>query len=316
VAAVTLQSPANVLGNLRELYFNAPAAPQLTGRKPSVSERMQDGVANVLGKLGMGERQAQRIAKKAASFINDTTPVGAASSAEQAGNDYRGGNYLGAALNAIGAVLSAFPDGGAVAHSIIAPLYHGSPHKFEKFALEKIGTGEGHQSFGHGLYFAENPDVAKAYQRRLSAGDTGNLYEVSINANHPDFLSRDKYLGEQSPRVQQAIENIPQNTWDAIGDEMDNYGMNPIEPGDMSYKGHHLVRALERYASEGPILDAIPFDDPRQHVSEFFRLQGLPGFTYLDKGSRSAVEAQKALANPTHNYVVFDPDIIDILGRY
>lgn len=38
--------------------------------------------------------------------------------------------------------------------------YHSSPHDFEKFDLSKIGTGEGNQAFGHGLYFAENPAVS------------------------------------------------------------------------------------------------------------------------------------------------------------
>jgi hypothetical protein len=41
--------------------------------------------------------------------------------------------------------------------------YHGSPHSFGKFSVSKIGTGEGAQAFGHGLYFAEHPDVAKNY---------------------------------------------------------------------------------------------------------------------------------------------------------
>ena len=38
--------------------------------------------------------------------------------------------------------------------------YHSSPHEFSRFDLSKIGTGEGNQSFGHGLYFAENPSVS------------------------------------------------------------------------------------------------------------------------------------------------------------
>lgn len=43
--------------------------------------------------------------------------------------------------------------------------FHGSPHKFTKFDMSKIGTGEGAQAYGHGLYFAENPKVAKEYMR-------------------------------------------------------------------------------------------------------------------------------------------------------
>lgn len=46
--------------------------------------------------------------------------------------------------------------------------YHGSPHQFEKFDLSKIGTGEGAQAYGHGLYFAESPGVAKSYQNILT----------------------------------------------------------------------------------------------------------------------------------------------------
>ena len=46
--------------------------------------------------------------------------------------------------------------------------YHGSPHDFDKFDLSKIGTGEGAQAYGHGLYFAENEGVAGQYRNKLS----------------------------------------------------------------------------------------------------------------------------------------------------
>lgn len=46
--------------------------------------------------------------------------------------------------------------------------YHGSPHTFDQFSADKIGTGEGAQAYGHGLYFAENEGVAKSYQDTLS----------------------------------------------------------------------------------------------------------------------------------------------------
>ena len=51
-----------------------------------------------------------------------------------------------------------------------APIraYHGSPHDFDQFKLEKIGTGEGAQAYGHGLYFAENEAVAKSYADDLA----------------------------------------------------------------------------------------------------------------------------------------------------
>jgi hypothetical protein len=50
----------------------------------------------------------------------------------------------------------------------MATVWHGSPHKFGKFDSSKIGTGEGAQAYGHGLYLAESPDVAGRYQRALA----------------------------------------------------------------------------------------------------------------------------------------------------
>lgn len=46
--------------------------------------------------------------------------------------------------------------------------YHGSPHDFDRFDLSKIGTGEGAQAYGHGLYFAESEGTAKWYRDNLA----------------------------------------------------------------------------------------------------------------------------------------------------
>ena len=54
--------------------------------------------------------------------------------------------------------------------------YHGSPHSFDRFDTSAIGTGEGAQAYGHGLYFAENEGIAKGYRDRLT--DTDNLNYV------------------------------------------------------------------------------------------------------------------------------------------
>jgi hypothetical protein len=72
----------------------------------------------------------------------------------------------------------------ALANRTISPLdvYHGTPHRFAptarnplgEFDASKIGTGEGAQVYGHGLYVAENPAVAKGYQETL-AGKAFNL---------------------------------------------------------------------------------------------------------------------------------------------
>jgi hypothetical protein len=59
----------------------------------------------------------------------------------------------------------------------ILPLdvYHGTPHTLPptprnplgEFDASKIGTGEGAQAYGHGIYTAENPAVAQKYKEQL-----------------------------------------------------------------------------------------------------------------------------------------------------
>ena len=46
-------------------------------------------------------------------------------------------------------------------------LKHGTPHDFTKFQLEKIGTGEGAQAFGYGLYFTDGSKIAELIKRFL-----------------------------------------------------------------------------------------------------------------------------------------------------
>lgn len=53
--------------------------------------------------------------------------------------------------------------------------FHGSPYDFDRFDMSKVGSGEGFQAYGHGLYFAESPQVAKAYRETLSEGPTGDV---------------------------------------------------------------------------------------------------------------------------------------------
>ena len=50
---------------------------------------------------------------------------------------------------------------------LMQSAWHGSPHTFDKFSTSAIGTGEGAQAYGHGLYFAENEGVARGYRDAL-----------------------------------------------------------------------------------------------------------------------------------------------------
>lgn len=46
--------------------------------------------------------------------------------------------------------------------------WHGTPHRFDEFSLDAIGTGEGAQAHGWGLYFAEDRKVSEGYKNRLT----------------------------------------------------------------------------------------------------------------------------------------------------
>lgn len=54
--------------------------------------------------------------------------------------------------------------------------YHGTPHSFERFDLGAIGTGEGAQAHGWGLYFAADRKIADEYRNRLS----DNVKDITI----------------------------------------------------------------------------------------------------------------------------------------
>ena len=84
----------------------------------------------------------------------------------------------------------AFADGGEV-EGITA--CHGSPHDFDQFDISKVGTGEGAQSYGHGIYLAEAEPTAKTYRDALS-GDP-----VAETGEKPDWQNKgSKSLGLMS----------------------------------------------------------------------------------------------------------------------
>ena len=61
--------------------------------------------------------------------------------------------------------------------------WHGSPHNFDEFDLGAIGSGEGNQVHGWGLYFAKDKKVSDLYRSELSlihGVDKGTLFKVDI----------------------------------------------------------------------------------------------------------------------------------------
>ena len=80
-----------------------------------------------------------------------------------------------------------------VKQGMIQPLtaYHGTPHTIQgQFDINKVGTGEGAQAYGHGMYFAESPTVAETYKRAgggLEVKFAKPLEELGIK---PDVAAR------------------------------------------------------------------------------------------------------------------------------
>ena len=74
--------------------------------------------------------------------------------------------------------------------------YHGSPHQFDRFDMSRIGTGEGAQAYGHGLYFAGNEGVARGYRDALSStARNWSVDDVPLDKLHGslDPMNRLKY---------------------------------------------------------------------------------------------------------------------------
>ncbi len=137
--------------------------------------------------------------------VNQFVPVsGDIQSGIMAAKDVKEGNYGSAALNAVG-LLPFIPALGGIT------AWHGSPHTFNQFDLSKIGTGEGAQAYGHGLYFAESPKVAKQYASELGTKVDVNgvpLYEKGKIVGSTGNPTLDDYLVANLGNAKQAKKDI------------------------------------------------------------------------------------------------------------
>lgn len=144
--------------------FAAPKAePALKAYSPSWGEKAQQKLSDLMAGFGLERGEANRLGSRLTSFLNDWTPAG---------------NALGVAdaNSQLEAQLSMLPLPGPARKVVGEAIrgiraFHGSPHDFDRFDISKIGTGEGAQAYGHGLYFAENPAVAQQYRDDLAPLD-------------------------------------------------------------------------------------------------------------------------------------------------
>ncbi|MCH8476368.1 MAG: hypothetical protein LAT56_00285 [Wenzhouxiangella sp.] len=99
--------------------------------------------------------------------------------------------------------------------------YHGTPYVFEpqegfpygRFELDRIGTGEGAQAYGWGIYFAESEDVSQSYMPRDHAYEETLMDLYNQASDRGDYASMEvleKAMLHQTPS--QILETIQ---WDA-----------------------------------------------------------------------------------------------------
>lgn len=205
---------------------------------------------------------------------------------------------LPAVANRMGMTLAA---GGIGASTLVEPEldanvlgsfrgFHGTPHTFEpvdhnpfgEFSDQKIGSGEGAQIYGHGHYVAGNPKTGRLYSNQMpySQGEPGSLYHVEIQPDEHELLDWDQPLSQQSPQVQSKLQ--------AMGIPLDKT------------KGGQLYGWLQGVTGQG---DA-------ESVSNYLHENGIPGLKHVDQWSHS-----KAPEDQTHNYTIFHPSNLKIVGR-
>jgi len=85
--------------------------------------------------------------------------------------------------------------------------FHGSGADFNEFKLEKIGTGEGNQAFGYGLYFSDVEDIAEYYRALLDFNNNMKGKRIKYKGEIFEDLG-DTPAAEAAPPSYMAITNI------------------------------------------------------------------------------------------------------------
>lgn len=187
-------------------------------------------------------------------------------------------------------------------------LRHGSPYGFDQFLLENIGTGEGQQAFGYGLYFTESSDIAKNYAKRLSEDKTGVVYTVRVK----DGATKN-WIEFREPITDGYLDKIQLND-EEIGAYMDyvnnfDFGKKDAPEhfgilGDFISESETTGNGVEwenvpTFAAILDLQDALG----KERTMEILKRSGYDGISYNSKGGYGDAK----------NFVVFDPTSIEII---
>ena len=205
-------------------------------------------------------------------------------------------------------------------------VYHGSPYKFDRFDASKIGTGEGAQSYGHGIYTAENPKVGASYQKdspaQRIAREFMNSYGKDAENELLKSIDRIKSMGGEGIDHAAAINivqsgKIPEHSfykvdlpdekiakmldWDKPLSEQP-WVMSRVKPmledSNISLERIPLLTGKDLMSVDGPMAAWFGKNRTPSMFSEGLRQEGIPGIKYLDATSRGA-------GTGTRNFVTF-----------
>jgi len=139
--------------------------------------------------------------------------------------------------------------------------YHGSPHNFDKFDASRIGTGEGAQMYGHGLYFAGNEDVAKFYRNNVRSG----------TLEEQDFIRRETAKQARLYQQQDALREALEEQARRYGSPSEGWGdLNDIPDTDEVKAIQNRLRFLQ-----------ADIDETTQNLSAAWRdIEARPGHMY------------------------------------
>ncbi len=149
------QAIGTVLGDKLKSAWDTVTYPMHNQMPPSFADtsdpRTQGAIANAAS-------VAQRLISPAGAFRPRPGVVGSGA----------GGVGPGGPPDAIGPLMQKAPWSAPSVEPQGILGYHGSPHHFNEFDMSKIGTGEGAQVYGHGLYTAGREGVARSYRDALT----------------------------------------------------------------------------------------------------------------------------------------------------
>ena len=156
----------------------SPRVQTMQNARPTVRSALSNLMRDAVDATGLegGYRQGLLNAAGGVETAADFLPVvGDVLGLEDASRAYGQGDMVGAGINMMGVVPVVGDVASKGAKTVrsalrnVIPVGHASPHRFEQFSMDKIGTGEGAQVYGHGLYFAENPTVVDEYFKQFNS---------------------------------------------------------------------------------------------------------------------------------------------------